>query len=267
MHGRLLFNKISSIMKKLPQTPANRPLSVLPILPIFSGRRMFMRYVGVATATGLVMSACTDNVIDPLAGPGGGSTAGARAGDVIELGSGDVGILNYAYALEQAELRFLELVNDRPYAGITPKELQVFIDLRNQEITHREFFKQVLGSFAIPTLTLDYSSVDFNSRQSVLDTAKSFADLATAAYNGAGQLLSSATNLTISGNIVSVEARHASVIRELIEPGSAAFAGDDVVDPVTGLDRALLPELVVPQASRFIKEVLNTSTLPKPMMA
>lgn len=226
-----------------------------------------MRYVGVATATGMVMSSCTDKILDPLAGPGGGSTAGARAGDVIDLGPGDIGVLNYAYALEQAELRFLELVNDRPYAGITPKELQVFIDLRNQEITHREFFKGVLGSLAIPTLTLDYSSVDFNDRRSVLETAKSFADLATAAYNGAGQLLANATNLAISGIIVSVEARHASIIRELISPGSADFAGDDVIDPVTGLERALLPEQVVPQASRFVKEVLDISKLPKPMTA
>ncbi|MGO8610253.1 ferritin-like domain-containing protein, partial [Rhizobium johnstonii] len=76
------------------------------------------------------------------------STAGARAGDIIELGSGDVGVLNYAYALEQAELRFLELVTDHFYPGISEKERQVFIDLRNQEITHREFFKQVLGSQA-----------------------------------------------------------------------------------------------------------------------
>jgi hypothetical protein len=251
-------------MKKLRQDPkaANQPLSVLPISPVFSGRRMFMRYVGVATATGLVMSSCTDKILDPLAGPGGGSTAGAREGDIIELGSGDVGVLNYAYALEQAELRFLELVTDRFYPGISEKERQVFIDLRNQEITHREFFKQVLGSQAIPTLTLDYSSVDFNSRDSVLATAKSFADLATAAYNGAGQLLTNATNLGISGIIVSVEARHAAVIRELISPGSTAFAGDDVIDPETGLERALKPTEVLPQAQRFIKEVISANNLP-----
>jgi hypothetical protein len=251
-------------MKKLLQDPksANQPLSVLPISPVFSGRRMFMRYVGVATATGLVMSSCTDKILEPLAGPGGGSTAGARAGDIIELGAGDVGVLNYAYALEQAELRFLELVTDHFYAGISEKERQVFIDLRNQEITHREFFKQVLGSQAIPTLTLDYSSVDFNSRDSVLATAKSFADLATAAYNGAGQLLTNATNLGISGIIVSVEARHAAVIRELISPGSTAFAGDDVIDPETGLERALKPADVLPQAQRFIKEVISANNLP-----
>lgn len=251
-------------MEKLPQGQIieKRPLSVLPITPVFSGRRMFMRYVGVATATGLVMSSCTDKILEPLAGPGGGSTAGAREGDIIELGPGDIGVLNYAYALEQAELRFLELVNDRPYIGMSEKERQVFIDFRNQEITHREFFKQVLGSFAIPTLTLDYSSVDFTSRDSVLQTARSFADLATAAYNGAGQLLTSATNLGISGIIVSVEARHAAVIRELISPGSTAFAGDDVIDPATGLERALKPAEVLPQAKRFIKEDIRINQLP-----
>lgn len=222
---------------------------------------MFMRYVGVATATGLVMSACTDKILEPLAGPGGGSTAGARAGDIIDLGSGDTAVLNYAYALEQAELRFLELVTDRFYDGISEKERQTFIDFRNQEITHREFYKQVLGSLAIPTLTLDYSSVNFSSRDSVLDTAKSFADLATAAYNGAGQLLTNATNLGISGIIVSVEARHAAIVREMISPGSTAFAGDDVIDPVTGLEQALKPAEVVPKAKRFIKEELRSEYL------
>lgn len=119
----------------------------------------------------------------------------------------------------------------------------------------------MLGSLAIPTLTLDYSSVNFNSRDSVLATAKSFADLATAAYNGAGQLLTNATNLGISGIIVSVEARHAAIVRELISPGSTAFADDDVIDPATGLERALLPKEVVPQAKRFIKEELRSEYL------
>ncbi|MFD2571133.1 ferritin-like domain-containing protein [Spirosoma soli] len=251
-------------MEKLPQgqAPTKQPLSVLPISPIIAGRRMFMRYVGVATTTGLIMSACTDKMPEPLAGPGGGSTAGAREGDIIDLGSGDIGVLNYAFALEQAELRFLELVTDQFYEGASEKERQIFIDFRNQEITHKKFFKEVLGSFAIPQLTLDYSSVNFRSRDSVLQTARSFADLATAAYNGAGQLLTNATNLAISGKIVSVEARHAAIVRELISPGSTAFAGDDVIDPTTGLERALLPSQVLPEAKRFIKEDLRINNLP-----
>ena len=257
---------MTDVMKKYPQDPT-RPVSVLPVQPVFSGRRMFMRYVGVTAATGFILSSCSDNAVDPVTGAGGGTLAGARAGDLIDLGTGDIGVLNYAYALEQAELRFLEIVNDRYYNGITPKEREIFLDLRNQEITHREFFKQVLGSNAIPTLTLDYSSIDFTNRMSVLEAAEGFADLATAAYNGAGQLLSSAANLAISGSIVSVEARHSAVIRSLVNPGTAAFAGNEQVDPITGLEKALLPAQVVPVASKFIKEVLNISTLPKPMNA
>ena len=66
-----------------------------------------------------------------------------------------------------------------------------------------------------------------------------------AAYNGAGKLLKDPGYLVIAGKIVSVEARHASAIRTLINPGSADFAGDDVVDPVTGLDRALNPSQIL----------------------
>jgi hypothetical protein len=40
--------------------------------------------------------------------------------------------------------------------------------------------------------------------------------------------------LLLAGKIVSVEARHASAIRSLINPNSADFAGDDVIN--TGLD-------------------------------
>jgi hypothetical protein len=42
--------------------------------------------------------------------------------------------------------------------------------------------------------------------------------------------------LLLAGKIVSVEARHASAIRSLINPNSADFAGDDVINTTTGLD-------------------------------
>jgi hypothetical protein len=54
------------------------------------------------------------------------------------------------------------------------------------------------------------------------------------AYNGAGRLLSNPDYLLLAG-IVSVEARHASAIN-LINPNSADFAGNDVIDMMTGLD-------------------------------
>ena len=53
------------------------------------------------------------------------------------------------------------------------------------------------------------------------------------AYNGAGRLIETADYLVLAGKIVSVEARHAALIRDLIMMGS--FADDTAID-ANGLD-------------------------------
>ncbi len=52
---------------------------------------------------------------------------------------------------------------------------------------------------------------------------------------------------------MSVEARHAATLRDLLNPGSRDFAGDDVVD-AQGLDRILDPGAVLAQAQRYFAE-------------
>lgn len=254
-------------MKQSPlqPTPANEPLSVLPVEPIRVGRRWFVRYLGLAATGGALLSSCaSENLVEPS---GARSLGSARAGDIIDLGSGDIGILNYAYTLEQIELRFLEMVLDMPYNGMSQYERNFFVDLRNQELTHVVFYRTVLGSKGIPTLTKDYSSVDFTSRDSVLQTGRTFADLATAAYNGAGKYLSDGNNLATAGKLVSVEARHAAIYREIIQPGTTYFAGDDATNPMTGLDPAYEPSFVLPKAQAFVKEIITANNLPaNPLM-
>lgn len=176
---------------------------------------------------------------------------------MVDLGAGDVGIMNYAFALEQAELAFLRQVISSPYNGISAEEKMVFQDLHDQEVVHNEFFKAMLGARAIPPLKTDFSDVNFRQRQSVLETAMTFADLATSAYNGAGKLLTDPVNLAISGKIVSIEARHASVVRDLLKPKSGYFAPD-------ALDPARNPDEVLKLASKFVKTPINASRLPKP---
>src|SRR5690606_1466254 len=113
-------------------------------------------------------------------------------------------------------------------------------------------------------LEFDYGSLDFGSRDQVLGTAKILEDTGVAAYNGAGRLLSNPDYLVLAGKIVSVEARHASAIRTLINPGSADFAGDDVVDPITGLDLALDPSDILSAvgATGFIVTPFTANSLP-----
>ncbi|MEO7530862.1 MAG: ferritin-like domain-containing protein, partial [Sediminibacterium sp.] len=99
----------------------------------------------------------------------------------VDLGSGDVGILNYAYALEQLEAAFYVKVMASPYSSMSAAEASYLADIRDHELAHREFFKAALGSNAIPALEVNFTSIDFTSRTSVLGTAKAFEDLGVTA--------------------------------------------------------------------------------------
>src|SRR5207237_1260006 len=50
-----------------------------------------------------------------------------------DLGSGDTGIFNYAYVLEQIEAAFYTRVVDKPYVGMSTLELAYFTDIRDHE--------------------------------------------------------------------------------------------------------------------------------------
>lgn len=216
------------------------------------GRRTFLKLSGGAAAGVLALG---DARFANAAGEFFSLPVAPQTG-AVDLGSGDIGVLNYAFALEQAELAFLRQVLASPYRGITAEERRVFQDLHDHEVVHNEFFKAMLGARAIPQLQTDFSKVKFDDRESVLKTSMTFADLATSAYNGAGKLLVDPVNLAISGKIVSVEARHAAAVRDLINPRSGFFAPD-------ALDPAREPAEVLKIASAFVKTPLDAANLPK----
>ncbi|WP_226063871.1 ferritin-like domain-containing protein [Kaistella polysaccharea] len=209
-----------------------------------TSRRNFLKLGGVGlVVAGLAVAGCRDDNMD------------SPMGNVFDLGTGDVGILNYAYALEQLEADFYTKVVNNFYGGISSVEKQLFTDIYNHEVIHRDFFKAALlaaGATPTPKLEFKYDGVDFNSRNSILATSKALEDTGVAAYNGAGKYIKNLDYLVIAGKIVSVEARHASAIRDLISPGSGAFSGDDVVD-ANGLDVAKEPKDIVMAAGGFFK--------------
>lgn len=212
-------------------------------------RRSFLMYAGAASvATALMATGCkkdNNGLPDP--------------DDGVYFGSGDIAVLNYAYALEQLEAAFYTQVAESPYSGISALEKGYLTDIRDHEIAHREFFKAAIGSKAITALEVDFSSIDFGSRDKVLATAKAFEDLGVSAYNGAGRLLQEGAYLTLAGKIVSVEARHAALIRDLISNGS--FADGSVVD-MNGLDTSHSPSEVLAIAGKYIKTKINVRDLP-----
>ncbi|MEC5174511.1 ferritin-like domain-containing protein [Chryseobacterium nepalense] len=210
-----------------------------------TGRRNFLKLSGIGLAmAGLTLIGCEDN-----------EGYDFMQTDVFDLGKGDAGVLNYAYALEQLEADFYTKVVNNFYSGISNAEKELFTDLYHHEVIHRDFFKAAISgatSNVLPTLEFQYPNVNFNDRNSVLATAKALEDTGVAAYNGAGKYITNADYLVIAGKIVSVEARHASAIRNLINPGTAAFSGDDIIDS-NGLDLAKEPKDIVMAAGGFIK--------------
>ncbi len=204
-------------------------------------RRKFLGYAGAAAGFATFAAACKkDN------------------DDGVNLGSGDVGILNYAYALEQLEAAFYIQAVATPYSGITADERMYLTDIRDHEIAHREFFKNALGSGAIGALEVNFTAINFTNRESVLGTAKAFEDLGVSAYDGAGYLIKDANYLLLAGKIVSVEARHAALIRELIAANS--FLGDSV--DANSIDMSRTPSQVLSIAGAYIKTKINASNLP-----
>lgn len=213
-------------------------------------RRQFLRYAGAGTAAVgvLAASACKKDRNDYTG---------------VYLGSGDIAILNYAYALEQLEAAFYtNVVANAAFSTQFSADEQTFLtDIRDHEVAHREFFKTALGAKAIASLELNLTSINFADRSSVLATAKAFEDLGVSAYNGAGYLIKSAAYLTLAGKIVSVEARHAAYIRDLVSPNT--FVASDVVAVgSTGLEYSKSPSQVLAIAGTYITTKINSEDLP-----
>jgi len=208
-------------------------------------RRSFFMYAGAtAGATALVLAGCSK---DDNNSPG-----------MVNVGSGDIGVLNYAYALEQLEADFYTQVRMGAYYTTiaTAAEKLIFDDLYYHEVIHREFLKAAItnaNATPIKALITTYPTGTFSTKNTVLATAKAFEDLGVAAYNGAGRRISSPNNLVIAGKIVSVEARHAALIRDLVQEGS--FVGSDVVTVgSSSTEISKDPATVVLAANMFLAE-------------
>lgn len=209
--------------------------------PASASRRQFLRRAGGAGLAGLLIAGCDSN--DPGVMDGGMDDDMAGSPVVFDF-STDFGVLNYAYALEQLEAAFYAAAVANFYGDPNSAEGQYFMDLAAHEALHRDFLAAAIPALdgtLIPNLEVDFSGIDFGNRDQVLGTAQVLEDTGVSAYNGAGIYLQNPGLLTIAGKIVSVEARHAAAIRSAINPGSADFAGNDVVDPMTGFDRATPP--------------------------
>lgn len=219
-------------------------------------RRDFLKYTGAVGASVATMGliSCDDDTVGPDMDPDPGS-------GMVSLGTGDVGVLNYAYALEQLEAAFYIAAVDG--GALSGKELDTFKDIRDHEVAHADFYKTAISSVKpkkiIPGLTPNFSKIDFGNRDVVVQTALTFENLGVAAYNGAGAMLKTPKFLVVAGKIVSVEARHASAISDIALPNTG-IAQNKINKK--GLDLAYSADQVLKAAGKYIKEDIDASGLP-----
>ncbi|CAL65749.1 ferritin-like domain-containing protein [Christiangramia forsetii] len=228
-----------------------------------NSRRKFIKLsgLGIAGSSFLLYGCSEDDMFDPGAPTGSPDPMEPEEPEepenpepeVFDLGPGNLGILNYAYALEQLEAAFYtEMTEGAYYQGLADdsEEKQILEDTWYHEVIHREFFRSAIGTATeatpeamLPDIEFDFSSVDFDSRDAVLGTALVLEDTGVSAYNGAGNLIDVDAELGdvylgLAGKIVSVEARHASAFADLINPDTDAFARDEVLVSIDGVGPA-----------------------------
>lgn len=249
-------------MEKHDEVLRQKTGPTIPAIPSVE-RRMFMRQLGLISAsTAAFLASCTrEPFVDPKTGK-----ASARVGaeilpdGTIDLGSGDVGISNLAYTLDQLETAFYAAAVERA-TGVTSMDRRVLAELHDHEVAHREFFKAFLGPLAIPMLDFDFSGVGFNDRYAVFDAAQQFENVGVGAFNGTGPLIQDVEVLKIAGKMVSVEARHATLARHMIAPKQRFTLAHEQIN-AQGLDWFLTPAEVLAKAQRYIKQKLSIANLP-----
>ena len=221
-------------------------------------RRSFLKLMGMGGTIVLLpsmLASCDDGgvpVVSRGSGPTGPAPGSPGSGQTvtIDFAKGDIAVLQFAFALEQLEADFyLKVQAAFAGSGLSAAEQVIFTDIRNHEVIHRDALRTILTPANSFTLTPVYPGVNFSNRASILATSKVFEDLGVSAYNGAAQYLTSAANLTVAGKIVSVEARHASAIADLIAPKTNLFS-------LTPFDDAFSPQKVAGAAQGFIVDKL-----------
>ena len=140
------------------------------------------------------------------------------------------GVLNYALTLEYLEAEYYTKGVAAPNLIPSGRPLGAITTIRDHENAHVKFLKQVLGDKAVSKPTFDCTAGGtfgnvFSDYDTFLALAQAFEDTGVRAYKGqAGILLGNKVVLTAALQIHSVEARHASHIRQMRRARGGAAA-------------------------------------------
>lgn len=212
-------------------------------------RRSFVRTLlagGTVVLLPSALAGCGDDDGPPFGLPPGEAGSMPVTGLAFDLRT-DAGIFRIVDLLELLEgFYYTEVVRSPNFSSFfSPEEQELFVDLRDAEIVHREFVRAALGAMRVPDVTMgSINRTRLNellaSREMIVRTARNFEHTGVSGLNGASKFLQDRRNLQATRNFATVEGRHAAALLDipLTRGGTVAntdFAGDQVVDP-TGRD-------------------------------
>ncbi len=175
-------------------------------------------------------------------------------------------VLNFALTLEYLEAEFYtNIVGSPGYLTASPAAQKALAKIKDDENKHVAFLKSVLGPAAITKPSFDFTAgggsgtgpfAGYLSNYTIqLAMAQTFEDTGVRAYKGqAPALQGNRTVLTKALEIHSVEARHASHIRQMRRAMNMAIPGGQVVKPWITLNES---GIEFPPANSAIQKTYN----------
>ncbi len=160
---------------------------------------------GAVVGGGALLSALTPAAA--MAAPGKGRPP-------AKFGKGDVGILNFALTLEYLEAAFYNeaTANQGKSSFIKDGQTQVFLKtVTTDENAHVAFLKKALGRKAVGAPKVDFGATTSNEKKFV-ETAIALENTGVHAYSGQALNIKSPAYVAAALSILTVEARHASVV-------------------------------------------------------
>ena len=172
---------------------------------------------GVAMSGGAVLGALA---------PGALASGGGRP--PASFGKGDIGILNYALTLEYLEAAFYNGATAANMA-LTPQAAAFLKVVTKDENAHVAFLKKALGAKAAKEPKFNFKGAN-TSVETFMKTAQVLENTGVHAYSGQALNIKTAAYVKAAISILTIEARHASVIGLLNEPAGEDIAPDGPFD-------------------------------------
>jgi rubrerythrin len=162
----------------------------------------------------------------------GAALAAGKGRPPASFGKGDVGILNFALTLEYLEAAFYNeaTANQKKSSFIKDGQTQVFLKtVTADENSHVAYLKKALGKKAVGAPKVDFGGTT-SDEASFVKTALALENTGVHAYSGQALNIEAPATVGAALSILTVEARHASVIGLIAKNSRKGIVPDGAFD-------------------------------------